>query len=45
MLHTSADEKVLKQERDHDIVLTVLHDGLPVGGMTYRITASEKEIA
>jgi hypothetical protein len=38
-------EKVLKKERDHDIVLTVLHDGLPVGGMTYRITATETEIA
>lgn len=32
------DEKVLDKERDHDIVLTVLHDDAPVGGMTYRIT-------
>jgi zinc metalloprotease ZmpB len=33
------DEAVLKQERDHDIVLTVLYDSAPAGGMTYRITA------
>ena len=33
------DQAVLKQERDHDIVLTVLYDGAPAGGMTYRITA------
>ena len=35
------DETVLRRERDHDIVLTVLHDGAPVGGMTYRITPRE----
>lgn len=36
------DDKVLKKERDHDIVLTVLHDGIPVGGMTFRIGTSNK---
>ena len=39
------DQKVLEKERDHDIVLTVLHDGLPVGGMTYRITPPEHGVA
>jgi hypothetical protein len=29
---------VLAKQRDRDIVVTVLHDGLPVGGMTFRIT-------
>ena len=36
------DEKTLKRESDHDIVLTVLHDGMAVGGMTYRITPKAK---
>ena len=39
------DETVLRRERDHDIVLTVLHDGAPVGGMTYRITPREPGVA
>jgi hypothetical protein len=37
------DEKVLKQERDHDIVFTVLHDNAPVGGMTFRISPRTKK--
>lgn len=37
------DEEVLQKETDHDIVLTVLYDGLPAGGMTYRITPSGKK--
>jgi hypothetical protein len=37
------DEKVLNKEMDHDIVVTVLHDNAPVGGMTYRITPPVKK--
>jgi hypothetical protein len=37
------DKTVLMNERDHDIVLTVLHDKMPVGGMTFRITAGAKQ--
>jgi hypothetical protein len=37
------DEKVLQNEKDHDIVLTVLYNGLPAGGMTFQITPPEKK--
>jgi hypothetical protein len=37
------DKTVLENERDHDIVLTVLHDQMPVGGMTYRISVDAKQ--
>ena len=37
------DDKVLAQEKDHDIVVTVLHDGAPVGGMTFRITPAAEQ--
>jgi hypothetical protein len=36
------DKTVLENERDHDIVLTVLHDNMPVGGMTFRISSDAK---
>jgi hypothetical protein len=36
------DEKVLAKERDRDIVLTLLYDDMPAGGMTYRITPGGK---
>jgi hypothetical protein len=39
------DQKVLQEQRDHDITVTVLYDGSPAGGMTYRITPSTKKIA
>lgn len=28
----------LGQEKDHDIVVTIMHDDMPVGGMTFRIS-------
>lgn len=31
-------DKMLAQQADHDIVFTILSDGTPVGGMTFRIT-------
>jgi zinc metalloprotease ZmpB len=37
------DAKVLQKEKDHDIVLTVLYDGMPAGGMTYTITPPDKK--
>jgi zinc metalloprotease ZmpB len=36
------DESVLARETDHDIVATVLHDGMPAGGMTFRVTAGRR---
>jgi hypothetical protein len=36
------DAKTLQKQRDHDIVVTMLHDKMPVGGMTFRITAETK---
>lgn len=36
------EERLLATEPDHDIVVTVLHDGMPVGGMTFRITPPGK---
>ncbi|HEX7758878.1 MAG TPA: hypothetical protein VF459_05225 [Caulobacteraceae bacterium] len=35
-------DAILAHERDHDIVLTVLQDNVPVGGMTFRITGHRK---
>jgi hypothetical protein len=37
------DAAVLAKEADHDIVLTVLHDNMPVGGMTFRISKDAKQ--
>jgi hypothetical protein len=37
------ESQILKKEKDHDIVVTVLHDGQPVGGMTFRLATSTKE--
>jgi zinc metalloprotease ZmpB len=37
------DMKLLVKEHDHDIVVSILHDHIPVGGMTYKITASKKK--
>jgi hypothetical protein len=37
------DDKVLAKEADHDIVVTILQDGLPFGGMTFRIGSSAKQ--
>jgi hypothetical protein len=34
---------LLVKEHDHDIVVSILHDHIPVGGMTYKITASKKK--
>ena len=34
---TPFDEQALAQQSDRDIVVTVLHDGLPAGGMTWQI--------
>ena len=34
---------VLAKQADHDIVFTVLQDGMPVGGMTYRLSADAKQ--
>lgn len=34
---------LFKRQRDHDLVLTVLHDGMPVGGMTFRLATLTKE--
>jgi hypothetical protein len=36
-------EAILGHERDHDIVLTITQDGVPVGGMTYRMIAAAKD--
>ncbi len=36
------DESVLAREKDHDIVVTVFHDGMPAGGMTFRITPAKR---
>ena len=38
------DARVLLREKDRDIVLTVLYNGMPAGGMTYRITPPEKPL-
>jgi zinc metalloprotease ZmpB len=35
---TDFDATVLARESDHDIVVTVLHDKFPVGGMTFRVS-------
>ena len=37
------DDAVLAKQADHDIVLTVLHDGMPVGGMTFQISKDAKQ--
>ncbi len=39
------DEATLARELDHDIVLTILQDDMPVGGMTFRISKDAKEAA
>jgi len=38
------DETVFAREREHDIVVTVLHDKFPVGGMTFRISKDVKAV-
>jgi zinc metalloprotease ZmpB len=35
---TPFDEQTLAKQRDRDIVVTVLYDGLPSGGMSWQIT-------
>jgi hypothetical protein len=39
------DDKTLAKETDHDIVLTVLQDGIPVGGMTFRIGSDKQPLS
>ena len=36
------DDKAMTKEADHDIVVTILHDGAPVGGMTFRMSPDAK---
>jgi hypothetical protein len=38
------DQTVLEKNRDRDIVLTVLQDGMQVGGMTFQITRKARRI-
>ena len=40
---TPFDEQALAKQRDRDIVVTVLYDGLPSGGMTWQITPRVKQ--
>jgi hypothetical protein len=37
------NDETLAGETDHDIVVTVLQDGIPVGGMTFRISSDAKQ--
>ena len=41
---TAIDDRTLARQRDRDIVVTVLHDGMPVGGMTWQISARRRPV-